>query len=81
MNDIDKSFLVAVDKHIRKFFVDHKGDLPESGLYKRIVSEVEVSLISNTLKATNNNQTKAAKILGMNRNTLHKKMQDLNIKT
>ncbi len=80
MDSKEKSFLSVLDKHLNKFFEDHHGDFPESGLYKRIISEVEHLLITNTLKAAAHNQSKAAKILGLNRNTLRKKMQELSIK-
>lgn len=80
MSDNEKPFLSAIDKHIKKFFMDHAGHCPESGLHKRIMSEVEYLLLKNTLSAVDNNQTKAAKILGINRNTLYKKIVELNIK-
>jgi two-component system nitrogen regulation response regulator GlnG len=80
MDNKEKSFLSIIDKHLNKFFDDHQGGMPESGLYKRIISEVETLLITNTLKVVVNNQSKAAKILGLNRNTLRKKIQELNIK-
>ena len=80
MDSKEKSFLSILDKHLSKFFEDHHGDFPESGLYKRIISEIEYLLISNTLKASMYNQSKAAKILGLNRNTLRKKIKELNIK-
>lgn len=80
MDQKERSFLAVIDKYIYKFFTDHNGDQPETGLYKRVISEVEVSLITNTLKAVDGNQSKAAKILGLNRNTLYKKIRELNIK-
>jgi len=80
MENKEKSFLSLIDKHLSKFFADHEHTIPESGLYKRIMSEVEAILIINTLKATKDNRSKAAKILGLNRNTLHKKIQELGIK-
>ena len=45
-----------------------------------VVERVERPLIELTLRKTRGNQIKAAQILGINRNTLHKKMTDLNIK-
>lgn len=48
-------------------------------LYNIIISEVERALISSVLKETKGNQLKASKILGINRNTLRKKIRDLKI--
>ncbi|MHC4180289.1 MAG: helix-turn-helix domain-containing protein, partial [Planctomycetota bacterium] len=53
--------------------------LPASGLYDRIVREVERPLIELSLGATRGNQVQTAKLLGMNRNTLRKKIRDLDI--
>ena len=49
------------------------------GLYQRILREVEVPLISAALGATRGNQIKAAELLGLNRNTLRKKIRELDI--
>ncbi len=62
-------------KHIRAYFAAHEGQLPPPGLYGRIINEIECVLIRETLKATKKNQIKAAKILGINRNTLRKKIE------
>ena len=63
-----------------KFFIAHDGDdLPSPGLYQRVLREVEQPLITLTLQATRGNQIRAAEILGLNRNTLRKKIRDLNI--
>ena len=59
----------------------HDDNLPSSGLYSRILSEVERPLISICLNATKGNQIKASKLLGLNRNTLRKKIKELQIKT
>jgi len=79
MAGIEESLHVILDKQIGRFFAAHHDLQPESGLYHRIVNEVERVLIMHTLKAVNYNKTKAAKILGFNRNTLYKKIQELNI--
>ncbi|MDX2144227.1 MAG: nitrogen regulation protein NR(I) [Rhodospirillaceae bacterium] len=69
----------AVEKHLRDYFDGHNGELPPPGLYDRILRELERPLIALTLQATRGNQLKAADLLGLNRNTLRKKIRDLEI--
>jgi len=69
----------AVERHIRDYFAAHKDGLPATGVYDRILREVERPLISLTLLATRGNQIKAAQVLGLNRNTLRKKIRELDI--
>ena len=69
----------SVDVHIRRYFDALKGGLPAPGLYGRILHGVELPLITATLEITRGNQVKAADILGMNRNTLRKKIKELGI--
>ena len=69
----------SVENHLKAYFFAHGDGLPSSGLYDRVVKEVERPLISLTLKATRGNQVKAADVLGLNRNTLRKKIRQLEI--
>ena len=69
----------AVELHIQDYFAIHKGTLPAGGLYDQILKEVERPLITHTLQFTRGNQLKSAKLLGLNRNTLRKKIRELNI--
>jgi two-component system nitrogen regulation response regulator GlnG len=69
----------AVERHIRDYFSAHKDGLPASGLYDRILREVERPLIELSLAATRGNQVRAAMLLGINRNTLRKKILELDI--
>jgi two-component system, NtrC family, nitrogen regulation response regulator GlnG len=69
----------AVERHIRSYFAAHRGGLPAAGLYDRVLREVERPLITLTLGATRGNQIKAAHLLGLNRNTLRKKIRELDI--
>ena len=69
----------AVEPHLREYFSAHGTGLPPPGLYERVLREVERPLISLTLAATRGNQLKAAHLLGLNRNTLRKKIRDLGI--
>ncbi len=69
----------AVAYHLKRYFARHGEDLPPAGLYERILKEVERPLIELTLSATKGNQLKASYLLGLNRNTLRKKIRDLGI--
>ena len=69
----------SVERHLKTYFLAHGETLPSSGLYGRVLREVERPLINLTLSATQGNQIKAAQILGLNRNTLRKKIRQLNI--
>ena len=69
----------AVERHVRQFLASHEGGLAPSGIYDRVIAEVERPLIRLTLAATRGNQIKAAAMLGLNRNTLRKKIRDLEI--
>jgi two-component system, NtrC family, nitrogen regulation response regulator GlnG len=69
----------AVERHINEYFVAHKGTMPAAGLYDRVLREIERPLIVATLVATRGNQIKAAYVLGLNRNTLRKKIRELDI--
>ncbi|MDP5216296.1 sigma-54 dependent transcriptional regulator [Ruegeria sp. 2205SS24-7] len=70
----------SVGRHLRRYFDLHGGMLPPPGLYQRILREVEGPLIEIALDATGGNQAKCADLLGINRNTLRKKISDLDIK-
>jgi two-component system nitrogen regulation response regulator GlnG len=80
VNAEEESLSDSVDTHIRRYFEALKGGLPAPGLYSRVLREVEYPLIMATLEVTRGNQVRAAGILGVNRNTLRKKIKDLNIK-
>ncbi len=70
----------AVEHHLKAYFDAHRGGLPATGLYGRVLREVEGPLISLSLDATRGNQLKAARLLGLNRNTLRKKIRKLDIR-
>ncbi|MFZ3582679.1 response regulator [Loktanella sp. DJP18] len=71
---------VSVARHLQRYFDLHGGTLPAPGLYNRILREVEAPLIEIALDATGGNQAKCADLLGINRNTLRKKITDLDIR-
>ena len=68
----------AIERHVERYFKAHEGS-PPPGIYDRILREIERPLIARTLTATRGNQLKAADVLGLNRNTLRKKIRDLDI--
>ncbi len=74
-----ESMAQAIERHLRAYFASHKDGLPPAGVYHRVLAEVERPLIRLTLAATRGNQIKAAAILGLNRNTLRKKIRELEI--
>lgn len=70
----------SVARHLKRYFDLHGGQLPPPGVYQRILREVETPLIEIALDATAGNQAKCADLLGINRNTLRKKITDLDIR-
>ncbi|MCB1399075.1 MAG: nitrogen regulation protein NR(I), partial [Rhodobacteraceae bacterium] len=69
----------SIARHLRRYFDLHGGSLPPPGLYDRILREMEAPLIEIALDATGGNQARCADLLGINRNTLRKKITDLDI--
>ena len=69
----------AVEQFLTRYFLSHGDRLPPPGIYDRILQEVERPLISICLAATRGNQIRAAQLLGLNRNTLRKKIRDLGL--
>ncbi len=69
-----------IERHLRRYFDLHGNILPPVGLYNRILRELEIPLITISLEATSGNQAKCADLLGINRNTLRKKISELDIK-
>ena len=78
-SDEDK-LSASIMKHLRRYFDLHGGQLPPPGLYQRILREMELPLIEIALDATGGNQAKCADLLGINRNTLRKKITELDIR-
>lgn len=70
----------SVARHLKRYFDLHGGQLPPPGVYQRILREVELPLIEIALDASAGNQAKCADLLGINRNTLRKKITDLDIR-
>lgn len=68
-----------IESHLKAYFAAHHQGLLPQGLYNRMMCLLEKPLIEHTLRATDGNQIQAARILGINRNTLRKKISDLGI--
>ncbi|MCZ4353596.1 response regulator [Roseovarius aestuarii] len=75
----DERLADSVARHLQRYFDLHGDALPPAGLYARILREIEQPLIQIALDATGGNQAKCADLLGINRNTLRKKIGDLDI--
>jgi len=70
----------AVERFLSEYFMSFDQELPPSGLYTRVLRMIEFPLITAALAATRGNQIRTADLLGLNRNTLRKKIRDLGIK-
>ena len=74
-----KDLSEIIERHLAAHFASFGRDLPPSGLYDRIIRQVEQPLITAALTATRGNQIRAAELLGLNRNTLRSRIRDLDI--
>lgn len=70
----------AVERFLAAYFSQYGENLPPPGLYHRVLREIEQPLLGAALAATRGNQIKAAELLGLNRNTLRKKIRDLDLR-
>ena len=68
-----------VRKDIEVFLAAHGQETPPHGLYARVIREVEAPLIAAALESTGGNREKCSELLGINRNTLRKKIRELGI--
>jgi len=66
---------MAVETHVGQLLREHEPNLPPPGMYQRVIEKVEAPLIAMALNACGGNQIKAADLLGLNRNTLRKKIR------
>lgn len=69
----------AVEQYLAGYFADFGDDLPPDGLYDRTIADVERPLLIAAMAAVRGNQIRAAKLLGINRNTLRKKLTEFGI--
>ncbi len=75
-----EQFVSGLERHVAELFRSFGDSFPPVGLYHRVLRDLEVPLIAATLAVTRGNQIKAAEILGLNRNTLRKKIRDLDLR-
>ena len=75
-NEICRSVEKSLDEYFRKL----DGELPH-GIYDMVITHVERTLISSVMDRANGNQTQAADMLGMNRNTLRAKLAKYGIRS
>jgi len=75
-----EQFVSGLERHVADLFRSFGDAFPPVGLYHRVLRDLEVPLIAATLSVTRGNQIKAAEILGLNRNTLRKKIRDLDLR-
>jgi len=78
--DAEQNLAAAVERYLARYFSGFDNALPPPGLYHRVLREVEYPLLSAALAATRGNQIRAADLLGVNRNTLRKKIRDLDVR-
>ncbi len=69
----------SVEHYLQRYFAGYGAELPPPGLYQRVLTEVEYPLVLAAMTATRGNQIKAAELLGLNRNTLRKKIRELGV--
>ncbi len=75
----DESLSLAVQQHLTNYFASFGEYLPPDGLHHRLTEAIEKPLLNATMLAVRGNQIRAAKLLGINRNTLRKKLSELGI--
>jgi len=64
----------SVEDSLQKYFADMNGEQP-ANLYEMVLGEVERPLLKIVMEKARHNQTRAAGMLGINRNTLRKKLR------
>jgi DNA-binding protein Fis len=65
-----------IEKMVKEYFTTQGDHITDCSLYNTVLQEVERPLLEQTLHAVKGNKAKAARILGINRNTLHKKLSE-----
>lgn len=68
----------AVETALEHYFQSLNGETP-TGLHQMVIFEVEKTLFKNVMKLSEGNQSQAAKMLGINRNTLRSRLDKFNL--
>ncbi len=76
MNNCELANSVKIS--LEQYFKDLDGEPPHA-VYDMVLSCIEKPLLEHIMQHASGNQSKAAEILGLNRNTLRKKLQQYNI--
>ena len=79
MTNQNEGLGAVVEKQLRRFYAKTADAVELTNVYDAVIDEVERRLIAVTLEVARGNRLKTAKILGLNRNTLLKKMRRLNL--
>lgn len=66
----------VIEKMVKEYFSTQGDNITDSSLYTIVLHEVERPLLVQTMHAVKGNKAKAARVLGINRNTLHKKLSE-----
>jgi Fis family transcriptional regulator len=74
----DSDVTACVRRAMEEYFKDLDGEAPQN-VYDMVLQCIEVPLLETVMKHAKGNQSKAADILGLNRNTLRKKLAQYNI--
>ena len=77
--DCNMSLSTVVREKLQQFINNLNGQKPAADFYAHIIREIERPLIELALEANDGNRLQAASWLGINRNTLRKKMKELNL--
>ncbi|GAB4060730.1 helix-turn-helix domain-containing protein [Uliginosibacterium sediminicola] len=66
---------LCVSAALERYFADLNGEKP-AGIYDMVIREVEKPMLQSVMQQTGGNQTQAADILGITRNTLRRKLTE-----
>ena len=78
MSNKNNNIALCVESSLQQYFADLDGETP-CGVYDMVLHQVEEPLLRCVMQAYGNNQTRAAQMLGLNRNTLRKKLTQYNL--